>query len=343
MSIAVGLVGFGYAGRVIHAPLIVASRMEIVGVVSRQHDAVRAAIPSAEVLADLEALLSLRRLDLVVIATPNDLHEPQALAAMAAGKHVVIDKPMALTVASADRLIGAAARSRVTLTVFHNRRWDSDFKSVARVIAAGSLGPIHTFEARWDRYRPKVPERWRESAAHGGGVLLDLGTHLLDQALALCGMPEWLQADLYSQRPGTSVDDAFELRMGRGRLRVTLGASSLAAAPGPRFRVLGDRGSFTSGGVDPQEDQLRSGMTPADDAFGLDPSAGAGCLVAGGSAEASAVPAERGRWRDFYGAVRSCIETGSAPPVSPADARRGLQLIEAAQRSSRSGARVLIG
>ncbi|MDE2221063.1 MAG: Gfo/Idh/MocA family oxidoreductase, partial [Gammaproteobacteria bacterium] len=183
----VGLVGFGLAGRVFHAPLIRASGMQVVGVVSRQRDAVSAALPAASVMPDLGALLSQPGLDLVVIATPNDQHEAQALAALAAGKHVVVDKPLALSSAGADLLIRAAAESGVMLSVFHNRRWDSNFRTLKRVLEAGTLGAVQGFEARWNRYRPKLPDRWRESAAHGGGLLFDLGTHLIDQALQLFG------------------------------------------------------------------------------------------------------------------------------------------------------------
>ncbi len=340
MTAAVGLVGFGLAGRVFHAPLILESGMEILGVVSRQREAVSVALPAASLLPDLGALLSLPRLDLVVIATPNDLHEAQALAALAAGKHVVVDKPMALASSGADRLIQAASESSVMLSAFHNRRWDSDFLTLKRVLDAGTLGPVHSFEARWNRYRPTVPDRWRESALHGGGVLFDLGTHLIDQALLLFGMPDWLQADIHAQRVGASVDDAFELRMGKGRMRIVLGAGSLAAEPGPRFRVQGELGSYTSEALDPQEDQSRAGMMPADAAFGLPSQGHGGHIVEGATDRASTVPSERGRWTGYYQAVRRAVENGDAPPVEAGQARQVLQVIEAARQSSQRGARV---
>jgi scyllo-inositol 2-dehydrogenase (NADP+) len=340
VSVAVGLVGFGLAGRVFHAPLINASGMEIVGVVSRQREEVSAALPTASLLPDLGALLSLPRLDLVVIATPNDLHELQALAALAAGRHVVVDKPMALSGAGADRLIQAASDSSVMLSAFHNRRWDSDFLTLRRVLEEGTLGTVHGFEARWNRYRPKVPDRWRESASHGGGVLFDLGTHLIDQALLLFGMPDWLQADIYTQRAGATVDDAFELRMGKGRMRIVLGAGSLAAEPGPRFRVLGELGTYTSEALDCQEDQSRAGMKPADPAFGLQTQGAGGRIVDGATARGSAVSSEPGRWTDYYQAVRRSVENGDAPPVGAAQARQVLQVMDAARQSSQRGARV---
>jgi len=340
VSVAVGLVGFGLAGRVFHAPLILASGMEIVGVVSRQHAAVSAALPGASLLPDLGALLSRPRLDLVVIATPNDLHEAQALAALAAGKHVVVDKPMALSSAGADRLIQAASESSVMLSAFHNRRWDGDFLTLRRVLDEGALGPVHSLEARWNRYRPRVPDRWRESALHGGGVLFDLGTHLIDQALLLFGMPDWLQADIYTQRAGATVDDAFELRMGKGRMRIVLGVDSLAAEPGPRFRVQGELGSYTSEALDPQEDQSRAGMMPTDAAFGLPAQGAGGRIVEGATGRASTVAPERGRWTEYYRAVRQAVENADAPPVGATQARQVLRVIEAARQSSQRGARV---
>jgi len=346
MAISAGLVGFGLAGRVFHAPLLQACGISIAGVVSRQDEAVRAMLPAARVLPDLDALLGLPDLDLVVIATPNDLHEPQAMAALAAGKHVVVDKPMALGVAGVDRLMQAAASSALMLSPFHNRRWDSDFLTLRRVLDEGALGTVLEFEARWNRYRPAVADRWREQAAHGGGVLHDLGTHLIDQALHLFGMPEWVQADLHAQRSGATVEDAFELRMGKGRARIVLGVSSLAAEAGPRFRVHGELGSYASDSLDPQEDQLRAGMRPAEQGFGLNPLPAGGHITHGATGRARRVPAERGRWAVYYRAVRRAIEERSGgavapiPPVAPAAARQVLQVIEAAHRSSASGARV---
>ena len=199
---------------------------------------------------------------------------------------------------------------------------------------------MHVFEARWNRYRPTVADRWRESALHGGGVLLDLGTHLIDQALVLFGMPDWLQADIYTQRAGATVDDAFELRMGKGRMRIVLGAGALAAAPGPRYRVHGELGSYTSDALDPQEDQLRAGMLPADRAFGVPVQGVGGSIVDGATGRGTAVAAEAGRWSEYYRALRRAIEAGGAPPVGGMQARQVLQVIEAARQSSQRGARV---
>ncbi len=242
-------------------------------------------------------------------------------------------------------MMHAAQAARRLLIPFHNRRWDSDFLTVQRLIAAGPLGAVHTFEACWDRYRPEVPDRWREREAQGGGLLFDLGTHLIDQALQLFGNPEWLQADVYCQRDGAKVDDAFELRMGRGRLRIVLGASALAAQARPRFRISGDLGCFIKDGIDPQEDQLRAGMSATAVGFGVEAPDTHGRIIAGAaqpSAAAAVVAAERGSWHVFYDSVRDSIENGTAPPVSAQQALQVLQVIEAARESSASGRRVAL-
>ena len=247
MSIAVGLVGFGLSARVLHRPLIEAAGMNIVAVVTRQVQALQNALPAAQALPDLEALLALPRLDLVVIATPNHLHFPQALAALRAGKHVVIDKPMALSTEECDRLIEAAAARPLVLSVFHNRRWDSDFLTLRRLIERDALGALVAFEARWDRYRPTVPDRWRERPGCGGGVLYDLGAHLIDQALCLFGLPEWIEADVFAQRAGAQADDA--LRVGVVRI------------PGPDLldrRLVDMGGGVEVGFTDVQSDDVHA-------------------------------------------------------------------------------------
>jgi scyllo-inositol 2-dehydrogenase (NADP+) len=356
LSIAVGLVGFGLSARVLHRPLIEAAGMDIVAAVTRQHEALRQNIPRAVALPDLAAMLTLPRLDLVVVATPNQQHLEQALAALEAGKHVVIDKPMALDVSQCDRLIEVAQARGRALTVFHNRRWDSDFLTLRQLIADDALGPIVTFEARWDRYRPTVPDRWRERADHGGGLLYDLGAHLIDQALCLFGTPEWIEADVFAQRAGAKVDDAFQIRLGQGTRRIVLGSSSIAADTSLRYTVHGLKASFRKSGLDVQEQQLRDGVPVADPTFGVEPPAQWGTLVPGiapgGTANAPRpVPAERGNWCEFYRILRRRIEAVPEPvpvplpvpvPVPAREARAVIRLIEAARESSATGRRLLL-
>ena len=340
MTISVGLVGFGLSARQLQLPLILAAGMSVTGVVTRQASAVQAVLPGARVLPDMEALLALQPLDLIVIGTPNHLHCAQALLALEHGKHVVVDKPLARSTLEADRLIEAAARHERKLAVFHNRRWDSDFLTIERILAEDLLGPVSHFEARWDRFRPEVHDRWREQPQFGGGMLFDLGSHLIDQTLCLFGMPQWLQADVFAQRPGALADDGFELRMGKGNLRITLGVSSIAADHALRYRIHGLRGSYRKSGLDVQEQQLVAGMSAHDRAFGIEPQAQWGQLVRDGGSSDYAVSAERGQWLEFYRAMSRSIEGDAPVPVSAQQARRVLAIIEAARRSSQEGRRI---
>jgi scyllo-inositol 2-dehydrogenase (NADP+) len=339
VSVPVGLVGFGLAGRRIHAPLIRAAGMPIAGVVTRQAESVRAEVPEAAVFDDLANLLAQPAVRLVVIATPNVLHAEQATAALRAGKHVVVDKPLAISPAEARAVIRTAEETSLRLSVFQNRRWDADFLTIRRLMAEGLLGELVSFSARWDRFRPTVSDRWRERPGSGTGVLYDLGVHLVDQVLCLFGMPEWIQADVFAQRTGAVADDGFELRMGKGRLRISLGASSLAAANGLRYVVHGTRGSYVKSGLDPQERQLLEGIRPDAPEFGVEPEAAWGTLVRADSALQERVASERGAWLNYYLELRRAIEAGSAVPVQPAEVVRGLEVLDAALRSSTAGRR----
>ena len=330
----VGLVGFGLAGRTLHAPLIAASGMRIAAVVTRQVDAVLASFPDAQVKSSIEALLEVRELDLVVIVSPNRWHYSQALLALEAGKHVVVDKPLAISAAEGAALGAAAERARRKLGVFHNRRWDSDFLTLQTLLAAGTLGEPQLFRARWDRYRPEVVVRWRERKEAGAGVLFDLGSHLIDQALCLFGEPEWVQADIFTQRPGASVDDGFELQMGRGTLRMALGASSLAADHGFRYQLNGTLASFRKSGLDPQEAQLKAGLSPTDRQFGLEPQTQWGRLTVGATARTERVEPQRGVWLKFYRQMRLAMESDAPVPVTAMEACKVLRIIEAARQSA---------
>ncbi|HEX4932974.1 MAG TPA: oxidoreductase, partial [Gemmatimonadaceae bacterium] len=267
----VALVGFGFAGRMFHAPLIAAAEgLRLHTIVSSQGATVREAWPAARVVADYAAALADPAVDLVVLATPNAEHARQAHAALEAGKHVVVDKPFTVTVAEAEGVVAHAERAGRVLSVFHNRRWDSDFLTVRKLIADGALGEVTYFESRIDRYRPVVRDRWRERAGAGAGLWYDLGPHLVDQALVLFGPPQEVVADLAIQREGAQVDDYFHVVLKYPRLRVVLHASMLAAANDLRFAVHGTRGSYVKLGTDPQEAVLRSGGVVGGTEWGVD-------------------------------------------------------------------------
>jgi len=326
--IRVGLAGYGLAGSVFHAPLIRAAQPMELSAVLTSRDA-----PGR--VATFDALLG--QSDLVVVATPNALHFEMASAALRAGKHVVIDKPFTVSLAEADALIALAAETKRILTVFHNRRWASDFLTLRKVI--GRLGEPFLVEAHWDRFRPAVRERWRELPGPGAGLLADLGPHMVDEALSLFGMPDSVSADIFAQRPGATVDDYFDLRLDYDSRRVCLRASSLVSAPRPRFAVHGSAGSFVKNGIDPQEAQLKAGMDPRDPRFGVEEQSGT-ITLADGSVEQ--VRGERGNYLAFYDALAAAILDGAPVPVDPADARAGLMLIDLARRAAATGQRLQV-
>jgi scyllo-inositol 2-dehydrogenase (NADP+) len=273
--------------------------------------------------------------DLIVVATPNQTHFDFASKALRASKHVVVDKPFAVTAEEAHALIALAKQAGRVLTVFHNRRWDSDFLTLRRLLP--DLGQVSLLEAHWDRFRPQIKQGWREVPEPGSGVLNDLGSHMIDQVLALFGLPDAISADVVAQRPAAQVDDHFDVTLHYGERRACLHCSTLIAEPRPRFAVHGSGGSFVKTGLDPQESQLKSGMNPRDPKFGVDPNDG---WLSGADGTRSKIPTERGNYRAFYDAVAASILDGAPVPVDPADARDGVMLIDLARQSSASGQRL---
>lgn len=324
--IRVGLVGYGLAGAMFHEPLIGASdRLELTAVLtSRDHPL---QVPNINDLIE--------RCDLVVIASPNQSHFPIAARALRQGRHVVVDKPLTVTVDQADELIALAAANQRLLVPFHNRRWDSDFLTVKRILP--ELGEVLLYEANWDRFRPAIKQGWREVPEPGSGVLNDLGPHLIDQALQLFGVPDAIAADVLAQRQDALVDDFFDLRLHYGKLRVCLRASTLIAEPRPRFAVHGTAGSYVKHGLDPQEAQLKSGEIPSAPEFGVDRRDGLRTFAGG---ETQAVATERGRYLAFYERVEAAILDGAPAPVDPRDARSGLLIIDLARRAAALGQRL---
>ncbi|MEO7169081.1 MAG: oxidoreductase [Sphingomonas sp.] len=341
--IDVGVIGFGLAGKSFHAPLVDAvDRLKLAGIVTSRKDEAAKAFPGVAVVPTAEALIADPSIGLVVIATPNDLHVPLAKAALEAGKHVVIDKPFAVDPADGAALIELAAARGLVLSVFHNRRWDADFLTVLDVLGGGALGDVMLAELRWDRFRPAIKPGWREATVEqGGGMLADLGPHLIDQALQLFGTPEAITADIAAQRPDVVVDDYFELTLHYGERRVIVSASTLVVSPRPHFALHGSKGSFVKHGLDPQEAMLRAGASANDAGFGEEAPEAFGTLtVADGQPQM--VPSIRGDWRRYYEGVADAILDGAPVPVDPADALTGLKLIALARRSAAEGCRLTV-
>ncbi|MDR6990581.1 oxidoreductase [Luteimonas sp. 3794] len=342
-GLRVALVGYGLAGRVFHAPLIKATPgLTLHTVVSSDAGKVHADLPEVRVVGDPQAAFDDPAVDLIVIASPNATHAPLAIAALQAGKHVIVDKPFALDLAETRTVAAAAADSGRMLSVFHNRRWDADFLALRALIEAGTLGEITEVHSHFDRFRPRVPDRWRERAGPGAGLWLDLGPHLVDQALQLFGLPDAVQADIAIQRAGAEVNDFFHVVLRYPRLRVVLHAGALVPGADLRFAVHGARGSWFKHGLDPQEAALRAGGIPGATGWGVDPAPGQLLRVAAdGMVREAPSPSPAGDYRTFYAGIRDAIRDGAPLPVTADEALDVMRVLQAGIDSAASGSLVV--
>jgi len=327
--VRVALIGYGFAGQTFHAPLIRSvPGLQLAVVVSSNPDRVSKDLPEVVIEPTLECALAHKDIDLVVIATPNRTHVPFAAATLDVGKHVVVDKPFTITLNEARGLTELAAERGRILSVFHNRRWDSDFLAAKAILADGRLGDVVHFESHIDRYRPEVQSRWREQTVPGAGVWYDLGPHLVDQALQLFGLPSAILGQLARQRANAQVDDWAHVILDYGRLQVILHSSSLAASAAPRFLIHGTKGTWTKHRADVQEDQVRSGMAPTSPGWGEDPDAAVFFNPATG--QSVALPAPAGDHRRYYIALREAILGHGPNPVTPIQAIAVMAVLETA-------------
>ena len=337
-QIRVGLVGYGAAGRVFHAPVIEAvPDLRLTKVVERRSDESRRRYPSVTVVRDAAELFDDDEIDLVVVATPNDSHFDLALRALEAGKHVVVDKPFTTSSAEAEALIDLARAHGRIVTVNHNRRWDGDFLTVGRLLDSGLLGSLVEYESRFDRFRPEArPGAWREGTGAGAGLLFDIGSHLVDQALVLFGLPLTISAELRIEREGVEAVDSFDVVLEYDGPRVTLGAGMLAREPGPRFSLRGTRGSFVKYGLDPQEEALAGGRTPREPGWGQEPRDRWGALdVETGDLHVEGkVETLAGAYPAFYTNVAEAITGRAELAVTPESAWETIRVIELAIQSS---------
>lgn len=340
----VALVGYGTAGSFFHAPLIATTPGLVLDTIvtgsPQRREHARAEHPGVSFAATADELWPrAAELDLVVIASPNRTHVPLATAALEAGLPVVVDKPVAATAAQARTLAALADARGLLLTVFHNRRWDSDFLTLRALLADQALGRVLRFESRFERWRPALRGGWRESGdpADVGGLLYDLGSHLVDQALTLFGPARLVYAERDVRRPGAAADDdSFIALTHADGVRSHLWMSATAARLGPRFRVLGSTGGYVTYGLDPQEAALREGLRPGEGtAWGAEPESAWGSAGVDGATRP--VPSLPGDYPAFYAAVAHALRGGGPPPVTALEAAAALDVIEAAMESARTG------
>jgi scyllo-inositol 2-dehydrogenase (NADP+) len=340
--IRVGVVGFGMAGKVFHAPLITAVEgFELAAVVERNARNAEAAYSGITTYTSLEAMLGDETLELIVVATPDNLHVEHAHQVLRARRHVIVDKPVAATAKEVAGLMASATEADRFLVPFHNRRWDSDFRTLQKLLLEEKLDRVVSLESTFDRWRPHPRLwKWHEDGSTHGGVLTNLGTHLTDQALVLFGLPEAISAEAISERDGAATIDSFTVRLYYPGLMATLGCNYLAAQPRPRFRVRGTQGNFVKWGLDPQEARLNETGRVVEPNWGLEPASSWGTLAVepkvdpGGSMVTYPVRPIPGDYRLYYAGVRDAILGKAVPPVRAIDAWRVAQLLEWAIRSS---------
>ncbi len=353
MPIETVIVGFGLAGRVFHAPFVSAvPGLHLGGIVQRKGDEAAKAYPDTRILRSLDEALADKAVQLIVVATPNETHFDLARQALEAGKNVVIDKPFAATSDEARELVDLAKRQNVVLAPFHNRRWDGDFLTVRKLLDSGALGRVVTFESHFDRFRPLPRENsWKETGNAANGLLMDLGPHLLDQVLALFGLPQAITASVRKDRDQTSIEDAFDITLHYTgetgpRLMAYCRSSMLAADASPRFLLHGTHGSFKKFGLDPQEPTLVAGakvppvgtgnwLPEAKEFWGTltiapDP-AQPGTLVR------TVIQTEPGDYRNFYASVRDAINHTALLAIPTEEGYRVVKLLEMARESSAEG------
>ena len=350
--IRTAVLGYGLAGKVFHCPFVHAvPGLELAAIVVKSPErvaAATAAYPGIRIVATAAEAFADPAIDLIVVGTPNASHVELATAALNAGKHVVVDKPLAGSSAAVRALITLAAAQKKVLAPFHNRRHDGDFLTVRKLLTDGTLGRVVQVLSHYDRFRPlQRPNTWKESGV-GNGLLFDLGPHLVDQAVALFGSPTHVTASVRRDRDKTDIEDAIDIVFdfninGRG-LRYECHATMLAADPAPRFRVHGTHGSYTKTGLDPQEAALLGGARPptlgSQEPWLPEPESAWGTLTLATERkepvqlERTKYPTVTGDYRQFYANVRDAI-LGAAPLAIPAeDAFRTIRLLELALESS---------
>ncbi|MDF1574266.1 MAG: Gfo/Idh/MocA family oxidoreductase [Bacteroidales bacterium] len=338
-AINTALCSYGMSGLVFHGPLLETHPGYKVGKIleRHRHDS-RGRHQGARLVRDFEAIIGDPSIELVVVNTPDHLHMDMASRAMEAGKHVVVEKPFTLKTGDADRLIEISEKQGVMLSVYQNRRWDGVYLTVKEVLASGKLGRLVDFEVHFDRFRNYIKESWKDQS-NGTGTLYNLGSHLIDQTLNLFGMPDRLFCDTRMLRDGALTDDSYDLWLHYPEFKCMLRSSYLVREQGPSFMLHGTEGSFLAWGSDPQERDLKAGLIPGSEGWGMDPDfshARINTDVNGEHLEGD-YPLQAGNYMAYYDNIYEVIRNGAPLIVTPRQARDVIRVIEAAYESSRKG------
>jgi len=335
MRINTALFSYGMSGKIFHAPFLHAHKgFGLAGAWERSAQQIAAAYPGTRSYSSLESVLHDSSIQLVIVNTPTATHYTYAKAALLADKNVVVEKAFTTTVSEAEELKLLAEERNLKLTVYQNRRWDGDFKTVQQVKTSGILGTIVEAELRFERYKPVIgPKLHKEAPGPGAGLLNDLGPHLIDQALCLFGMPEAVMADIRIVRKQSQVDDWFDISLQYPHLRVRLKSSLLACRPLPGFVLHGSAGSFIKSRADVQEADLQAGKLPGTQGWGAEPETEYGTLHTADKG-VQTVPTMAGNYGAFYDAVFNALTTNLPMPVTAQDGIDVMKIIAAAVKSN---------
>jgi predicted dehydrogenase len=337
-SINTAILSYGMSGQLFHAPFLQVDKgFTLYGVWERSKNLAQEKYPSIKTYRTFEELLADEAIELVVVNTPNYTHYQYTKRALEAGKHVVVEKPFTVLVEEGEELMQLAKDNRLLLSVYHNRRFDSDYKAIKKIVKEGWLGEVVEAEFHYDRYKEDLsPKVHKETPGPGTGALYDLGSHLIDQALQLFGMPEAVFADIQTMRSVSQVDDYFELLLYYKKLRVRLHSSYLVREALPAYALHGTKGSFIKAKTDVQETALQAGQMPGGEAWGAEPENEKGLLHTekDGRIIKESITSERGNYGDYYTAIYKAIRENGTLPVSAEEGLSVIKIITAARQSS---------
>jgi scyllo-inositol 2-dehydrogenase (NADP+) len=327
----VAIIGFGLSGRYLQAPFFEANPNFNLSTIVSVHQKPKEYYPNVKVVKSIGEVLADETIDLVSICSPNETHFAYTKLALQAGKHVLVEKPFTATSKEAAELISLSKARNKILTIFQNRRFDSDFLTVKKLIEENRLGEILNFEIHFNRFKPELnPKKWKETDTATSGVLYDLGAHILDQTIVLFGAPKNVWGQTFTQREHSTIDDAFDIRLDYGKLKVTLRSSLMVREDSPRYIVHGTKGSFVKHGLDVQEEQLKSGMMPMDIGFGVELIAQAGTLYTekNGMPFAEKIENEKGNWKILFQNMHDAIVHGETLLINTGEIVEQLKIIE---------------
>ena len=332
-TIKTAILGYGYSAKTFHIPFIQClPQFTLTAISSSKPDIVKKDLADVSVYTCVEKLISTSNAELVIITTPNDVHFSLAKRALEHGKHVVIEKPYVTNSEDGSALIALSEKYQRVLSVYHNRRWDGDFLTVKKLIDKKQLGDIRIFESRFDRFRPKPKQRWRELQGDGSGILFDLGPHLIDQTLQLFGLPKAITAQCRAIRESAEAVDFFHLLLHYPTMHAVLQSSPYCAGPNIRFSVQGTDGHYIVHGVDPQEARLKSGILPVKQNWSQEISKNYGLVYS--ETGTQTIVTEWAGYESYYYRLAAAINDDKPVPVTADDALQVIRIIELAMQSN---------